>query len=110
MVDQAFATGPKRAVPPRPYRPCAFPRTHDFRGRTLEIGRWLARLVQGMSVSSKISNAAPPRIYLSIVHRRAVLQRSGYGKQHLRRSSMSNPKLEVLTPQNSQVIFIDQQP
>ena len=23
---------------------------------------------------------------------------------------MSNPKLEVLTPQNSQLIFIDQQP
>src|SRR5215813_10333733 len=31
-------------------------------------------------------------------------------EQHPRRSSMSNPKLEVLTPQNSQVIFIDQQP
>src|SRR5215813_9772292 len=31
-------------------------------------------------------------------------------EQHPRRSSMSNPKLEVLTPQNSQLIFIDQQP
>src|SRR4051794_36802984 len=27
-----------------------------------------------------------------------------------RRSRMTNPKLEVLTPQNSQVLFIDQQP
>src|SRR5215472_6018686 len=29
---------------------------------------------------------------------------------HHRRSLMANPKLEVLTPQNSQLIFIDQQP
>src|SRR5213595_73713 len=27
-----------------------------------------------------------------------------------RRSRMTNPKLEVLTPQNSQIIFIDHQP
>jgi hypothetical protein len=29
---------------------------------------------------------------------------------NLRRSRMTNPKLEVLTPQNSQIIFIDHQP
>jgi hypothetical protein len=29
---------------------------------------------------------------------------------NLRRARMSNPKLEVLTPQNSQIIFIDHQP
>src|SRR5215213_11419418 len=29
---------------------------------------------------------------------------------NLRRSPMTNPKLEVLTPQNSQIIFIDHQP
>jgi nicotinamidase-related amidase len=37
-------------------------------------------------------------------------QRSGVRQQHLRRLPMANPKLEVLTPQNSQVIFIDHQP
>src|SRR6476469_7881453 len=31
-------------------------------------------------------------------------------RPNLRTSRMSNPKLEVLTPQNSQLIFIDQQP
>src|SRR6266568_1976664 len=29
---------------------------------------------------------------------------------NLRRASMANPRLEVLTPQNSQLLFIDQQP
>src|SRR6476469_10103636 len=31
-------------------------------------------------------------------------------RPNLRTSRMSNPKLEVLTPQNCQMIFIDQQP
>src|SRR6476469_10295573 len=31
-------------------------------------------------------------------------------RPNLRTSRMSNPKLEILTPQNSQMIFIDQQP
>src|SRR5258707_3042648 len=31
-------------------------------------------------------------------------------RTNLRRSSMANPKLEVLTPQNTQIIFIDHQP
>src|SRR5882672_6846792 len=47
---------------------------------------------------------------ISAVHRRAIFQRSGYGKQRLRRQPMANPKLEVLTPQNAQIIFIDHQP
>src|SRR5712671_25500 len=33
-----------------------------------------------------------------------------YGGNTSRRSHMANPKLEVLTPQNSQVLFIDHQP
>jgi nicotinamidase-related amidase len=47
---------------------------------------------------------------MSVRASRAAFQRSGYGKQRLWRSLMANPKLEVLTPQNSQIIFIDHQP
>jgi|SRR4051812_48259777 hypothetical protein len=44
------------------------------------------------------------------VHRRAILSATWLLKQRLRRLPVANPKLEVLTPQNSQMIFIDHQP
>src|SRR5215471_6886730 len=35
---------------------------------------------------------------------------SGQSRAPTQETAMANPKLEVLTPQNSQLIFIDQQP
>ena len=75
-----------------------------------------------MRVSDTVARpAAPPKITRRVPHRgdmsssafNAHIGRDSCPESraiNLKGSPMSNPKLEVLTPQNSQVIFIDHQP
>src|SRR3977135_2782130 len=80
------------------------------------------RLGTPMRISDTAARpTAPPKSTRSVPHRGDIsssashrtFQRDSSPKSraiNLKGSPMANPKLEVLTPQNSQVIFIDHQP